>query len=309
MTLVQEVPEVDELDVARVQERIQALYEDLSPQLKQAARHVLAHPEEVALTSMRRLAQHAAVKPSTMVRLARALGFDGFEVMREPYRRWLRGGEGAYVARARNLQARGEAGAAGLVREMLECDATAIDSMARDDDRVAALLACRETLVNARRVYVLGLRSMFSLAHYFHYAYGMAHDNGRLVHGNAGTVFDGLRGIGPRDALICFSFRPYARETVLAADVAADEGAAIIAVSDSVVSPIALRARHVLAVENASPSFFNSIVPAMAAVQALVAAVIADGGDEAIDAISTAEEQLARFNAYWQEPRRRRKMP
>ncbi|EKV29187.1 transcriptional regulator, RpiR family [Caenispirillum salinarum AK4] len=307
MELVQDRPAADQMDVARVQERIQQLYEELSPQLKQAARHVLAHPEEVALTSMRRLAQHAGVKPSTMVRLARALGFDGFEVMREPYRQWLRGGEGAYVARARNLQARGEQGAVSLVREMMEADAAAIGGMAGDDDRVSALLACRKTLVDARRVYVLGLRSMFSLAHYFHYAYGMAYDNGRLVHGNAGTVFDGLRGVGPEDALICFSFRPYARETVLAADVAADAGASIIAISDSVVSPIALRARHVLAVENASPSFFNSIVPAMGLVQALVAAVIADGGDKALDTISEAEEQLAKFNAYWQEPRRRRK--
>jgi DNA-binding MurR/RpiR family transcriptional regulator len=213
--------------------------------------------------------------------------------MREPYRQWLRGGEGAYVARARNLQARGEQGAVSLVREMMEADAAAIGAMARDEDRVATLLACRQTLVEARRVYVLGLRSMFSLAHYFHYAYGMAYDNGRLVHGNAGTVFD--------------AFRPYARDTVLATDVAAEAGASIIAVSDSVVSPIALRAKHVLAVENASPSFFNSIVPAMGAVQALVAAVIADGGNAALDTISEAEEQLARFNAYWQEPRRRRK--
>jgi DNA-binding MurR/RpiR family transcriptional regulator len=307
MELVQDTPAAGPLDVARVQERIQQLYEGLSPQLKQAARHVLAHPEEVALTSMRRLAQHAGVKPSTMVRLARALGFDGFEVMREPYRQWLRGGEGAYVARARNLQARGEQGAVSLVREMMEADAAAIGAMARDEDRVATLLACRQTLVEARRVYVLGLRSMFSLAHYFHYAYGMAYDNGRLVHGNAGTVFDALRGIGPEDALISFSFRPYARDTVLATDVAAEAGASIIAVSDSVVSPIALRAKHVLAVENASPSFFNSIVPAMGAVQALVAAVIADGGNAALDTISEAEEQLARFNAYWQEPRRRRK--
>jgi hypothetical protein len=45
----------------------------------------------------------------------------------------------------------------------------------------------------------------------------------------------------------------------------------------------------------------------MGAVQALVAAVIADGGNAALDTISEAEEQLARFNAYWQEPRRRRK--
>lgn len=299
----------EEVDVARVQERIQSLYEELSPQLKQAGRYVLAHPEEVALTSMRRLAQHAGVKPSTMVRLARALGFDGFETLREPYRCWLRGGEGAYVARARNLQARGEAGTVGLIREMLEVDAAVLGQMAQDEDRVATLAACRETLVNARCVYVLGLRSVFSLAHYFHYAYGMAHSNAVLVHGTAGTVFDGLRGIGPQDVLLCFSFRPYARDTVLAAEVAADAGATLIAVTDSVVSPIALRARHVLAVETGSPSFFSSIVPAMSVVQVLVAAVIAHGGEEALDAISSAEEQLARFNAYWQEPRRRRKTP
>lgn len=293
------------MDVAAITTRLQEAYDGLSPQLRQAARYILAHPEEVALTSMRRIAAHASVKPSTMVRLARAVGFAGFEEMREPYRAWLRGGEGAYEARARSLRERGADGVEALLGEMGEAAATALAETA-GGDVAAAVAAAADVLVGARRVYVLGLRSCFSLAHYFAYTYGMVGRDVRLIDGSGGTFLDSLRGIGPGDVVLAITFRPYTRDTVTALEIAEQAGAAIIALTDSAVSPAARAAGHVLLTETASPNFFQSLVAAQALIEQLLAAAVCCMGDEGLTALKQAETRLRQLDAYWQEPRRRR---
>ncbi|MFA7429024.1 MAG: MurR/RpiR family transcriptional regulator [Rhodospirillaceae bacterium] len=294
------------MDLAQVNSILQASYEDLSPQLRQAARYLLANPEEVALTSMRRIAGHAGVKPSTMVRLARAIGFEGFEELREPYRSWLRGGEGAYEARARSLRDRGAGGIHALLREIQEADATALAGTAGPAVGDAIVQAA-QTLTGARRVYVLGLRSCYALAHYFHYAYGMVREEVRLVDGSGGTFLDSLRGLGPQDVLLAISFRPYTRETVMALDIAVEAGATVVAVTDSLVSPLARPARHVLLADTTSPNFFQSLVAAQSVIQQLLGATVASIGDDGLQAIKESERRLKQFDAYWQEPRRRRR--
>lgn len=294
------------MDVAAITQLLQSNYDALSPQLRQAARYILAHPEEVALTSMRRMASHAAVKPSTMVRLARAVGFEGFEEMREPYRRWLRGGEGAFEARARTLRARGADGAEGLLREIGEADAANLAATDAAGVHMAVLDAA-EALVSAKRVFVLGLRSCFSLAHYFHYTCSMVGVETRLIDGHGGGFLDTLRGIGAGDVLLAFSFRPYSRETVKAVETAAEDGAQVIAVTDAAVSPLARPARHVMVVETASPNFFQSLVAPLAVTQQLLGAVVCRIGEDGLAALKDHERHLKQFDAYWQEPKRRRR--
>ena len=67
-------------------DRLADAYNDLTPQVRQAARHMLDRPEQVAVLSMRQLAEAAGVKPNTLVRLARAVGFDGYDDLRGPFR-------------------------------------------------------------------------------------------------------------------------------------------------------------------------------------------------------------------------------
>ncbi|MBB4287771.1 MurR/RpiR family transcriptional regulator [Roseospira goensis] len=297
--------------LAEITARIRDAHGSLSPQLRQAARYVLAHPEDVALTSMRRLAEHAGVKPSTMVRLARALDYDGYESFREPYRHWLRGGEGAFVARARTLQARGR-DARGSCAPLLDAMATADGAAIRDivtPANAQALERARDLICGAATVYVIGMRSCYSLAHLFHYAYSLVYGNAVLVDSHACTLYDRLARIDAEDAVLAIGFRPYTRDTVQATTFAADKGARVIALTDSLVSPLAEDAAQVITVDTASPSYFQSLVPALAQVQALLALVVAAGGDDALDAITRTEQDMDTFGAYWREPKRRRRAP
>lgn len=287
-------------DMATITECIRGAYDDLSPQLRQAARYILDNPEDMALHSMRQLAEQAKVNPSTMVRLARALGFDGFDELREPYRHWLRG-RTEYAARARRLRRRNGAATSvdRVLRDVVRADMAALqETVSRiPADTVAAF---RDSLLGAREVYVLGLRSSFAVAYYFHYAYRMLRGNALLVTGVGGTLFDGLRGIGKGDVLLSFSVRPYTRETVRAVEFASREGATVLAVTDSMASPVARHADHALTVLAESPSLFQSLVPALSMAQGLLAVLVAGADEAAMAAITENERQLAGLEAYWQ---------
>ncbi len=287
-------------DLACVTERIEAAYPSLSPQLRQAARYLLDRPDDVALSSMRRVAARAGVHPSTMVRLAQALSFPGYIALRDPFREHLRGERG-YAARARHLVSRGAGGeAAALLREVAALD---VGNIEHTFDGIAGeeFAAAVEALHAARRIYVVGLRKCFPVAHYFHYACHMFRDDVLLLSTRGGLLTDELRAVDGRDTMLAISISRYTRDTVKAARHVAKCGARVVAITDSRVSPLAVCAAHVLVAAKESPSFFGSLVGALSLSQALVAALVTRGGDAAIETLDNTERHLDAFEVYWDD--------
>jgi len=283
--------------------RIEASFPSLSPQLKQAARYVIDNPDDVALYSMRQLAAHADVHPSTMVRFARELGFDGHAQFQEPFQERLRSRPKiSYVGSARDLQARSsQSNVQELIREMFETERSAFKALL-DEQTSHTIEEAVDVLCQGRNIFVVGGRSLYPVAFYFHYACRMFTNKVFLVGGHGGTFADQLRGIGKGDVVLASSFSPYARNSVKAVDYAQAHGARIVAITDSNVSPIARGKNTVsLVVSNESPSLFHSIVPAMGVAEALVMLMIAHGGTTALAALEDSEEQLNGFEAYWLE--------
>ena len=77
---------------------------EMSPQLRKAAQYVLDNPNDIGVSSIREIAEAAEVTPNTMVRMARAVGFGGYEELRRPFREALRAGRESFPDRARWLQ-------------------------------------------------------------------------------------------------------------------------------------------------------------------------------------------------------------
>ncbi len=288
--------------------RIEGSFSRLSPQLKRAARYVIDHPEDMALYSMRQVAAHARVHPSTMVRLARELGFDGHAQFQEPFQERLRSRpKVSYAKSARTLQERGDTGSdENLIAEMFHTERQSLAALAEEPGE-KAVAAAANVLCGARRIFVVAARSLYPVAFYFHYASRMFTHNVELVDGHGGTFADQMRGVGENDVVLAASFSPYSRNTVRAVDYAVEHGAQVVAISDSAVAPI-VRHRGTLAllVRNDSPSFFHSIVPAMAVAEALVMLMVARGGDAALKRLDESGEQLNGFDAYWLEKITRR---
>jgi DNA-binding MurR/RpiR family transcriptional regulator len=130
----------------------------------------------------------------------------------------------------------------------------------------------------------------------------MFRTNSLLLDGGGGTFADRMRGFGKGDVLFAISFEPYSHQTVLAVEYARDNGGDAVVLTDSMVSPLVDKAEHTLIIKNESPSFFQSVASAMAAVEALIALMVLGDGKAALSAIEHSEEQLLRFDAYWNRP-------
>ncbi|HWG68045.1 MAG TPA: MurR/RpiR family transcriptional regulator [Steroidobacteraceae bacterium] len=281
-----------------VEQLISERYQSLPPKLKLAARHVLDSPKDIAIQSMRSVAADAKLQPAAMLRLARELGFDSYEDFRALYVRWLSSSEMTFVARAKSLRKRrGSEGQEKIFVDMYDTEVVSLDRTLGAAN-AAAFEAAKEILNAARRFYVLGLRSLFPAAYYFDYACRLFSDKSVLVAGVGGAIADELRRATSKDALVAFSLEPYARLTVDAVRYAAERHVKIVAVTDSVVSPIVDGASVVLLAPNAGPALVPSILPAMAAAQALASLMVTAGGKATLGEIARSDAQLHRLHAY-----------
>lgn len=270
----------------------------LTPELQKAARYIVENPEEVGLNSMRSVARGALVKPATISRLSKTLGFDAYDQLREPFRQKLRKNVPEFASRLQAIQSRGAEDGGALFAEFREQE---LDNVRRTlaEENYPVLMAAAETLHHSRRVYVLGLRGAYAPAFLFYYAYQLFQDNCQLLDTKAGIFADQFRGIGDEDGLLVVAFPPYTQLTIDAVDYAAEAGAKIVAVTDSLVSPAASAALHTIIVQNRSASFYHSLTGALTATQALITLLVAKAGGDAVKIIEEAEKQLSRISAYW----------
>ena len=170
--------------------------------------------------------------------------------------------------------------------------------MALGGDNSESLERAKGLIMGARTNYVLGLRSLFPAAYYLHYACSTLYDNFRLLTGLGSTMVDELRRIEERDAIVIFSFYPYSVVSSQVAEFSKERRASVIAITDSVVSPIARGATEVVLMSNSSPSMFPSILPAMACAEALAALLVASQQEQGLSQVEDLRAQLSRFNVF-----------
>ena len=269
----------------------------LTPELQKAAKFMLENPEEVGLNSMRQVAREAGVKPATVSRLSKSLGFEEYEALREPFRERLRKSEPKYATGVRDIQARA-ADEQALFDDLRRQEIHNVEKTLSIEN-YAALTGAAETMHTSKRVYVLGLRGAYSAAFLFHYAYQLFQDNSYLVDTHAGIFADQMRGVSEDDCMLVISFPPYTQLTIDAVEYAAEAGAKIIAITDSVVSPASHAAGQTIIAHNRSASFYHSFTGALTVVQALITLIVAKKGGDAINIAQEAEKQLSRVSAYW----------
>ncbi len=287
-------------DVDALLERLAGEMEEMSPQLRKAAAYVLDHPIDVGFASVRELADAAAVKPNTLVRMARAVGFEGYDEFREPFRQELRS-RTTFSDRAgwlQDLAARGRLGSvyadiAGAVLDNVEKMFAGIEADELKDvaDRIVA----------SNRTYVVGVGANFPLAQSFAYLIGMALDNVVAVPRQGNVPMDTVVRAGKTDVVIALTFSPYRAEVVEATEVARSQGATVVAITDSHGSPIAVGADFVFLTPSAGPQFFPSTLAASALLETLASFIVADAPRQVVRAIHRLHQRRYDFGVYWRD--------
>ncbi|PVE20349.1 SIS domain-containing protein [Microvirga sp. KLBC 81] len=277
---------------ARIIER----FDDMPQQLQQAARHILEHPQEVALVSMRELARNAGVQPSTMTRLAKFLGCSGYEEFRGQHADVIRVSAEGFAAQALRRD-EGGANGGGLAQRILQSLSAQIARLC-EPDTLSRLGTMADRLNKARRVYVLGSRSCHSVAWHFYYVMTLLGEKTIHLDGPAGTSGDALIRASAEDVLLAISISPYALHTLELAEAARDKGVGIVAITDSEVSPLATIAEHVVLCSTESQTFFHTLTPALAVSEVLCGLLATHDRAAALEELKRTDRHLSAMNTY-----------
>jgi DNA-binding MurR/RpiR family transcriptional regulator len=253
---------------------ILARYSDLSKRMQQIGRHILDHPNDFALETLAVIAERSGVQPSAIVRFAQAFGYEGASQMQRLFRDGLISNNAAlgYADRVRQLGRAADKGASepdDLLAEFVEGNVLALNNLLQTTD-VADLKAAVDAIADAGAVGVVGFRRSFPVASYLAYSLLQAEKRAFFIDGVGGLARQQLMAIGAGDLLVAVSFHPYSEETVSIVNEAAERGCRILAISDSLVSPIATPADHVLLVRESEVRKFRSLSASMCLAQALV---------------------------------------
>ncbi|WP_442916092.1 MurR/RpiR family transcriptional regulator [Lichenihabitans sp. Uapishka_5] len=211
----------------------------LPKRLAQVAAFTMANPDEIAFGTAASIAQRAAVQPSTLVRFAQTLGYQGFSDLQSIFRERLRDRVPTYEERLRAVE--DHSGAALKVGLLFEGFANAAEHSIRHLrnrlrpemlDEAASLLAPAET------IYLIGQRRSFPVTAYLNYVLGKLGVKNVLIGSASGNDPETLSFATAADAAIAVSFTPYSSSTVSFAQRVADGGTPLVVITDSPFSPL-----------------------------------------------------------------------
>lgn len=279
---------------------ISAQYPQLTPQLKKAADYVLDQPVNVALLSIRKSAEAAGVTPSTLTRLAKSVGFDRYDSFRQLFQKAVNTRQPAsyFSDRAQYLQDMASNNPENKVFfQFADSAFSNLEQLFQEDTR-NKLQQAAPLVINARKVFALGFRDTFTCAYHFTYVGSIAFPHIQLIRGYQGTLLSELGEIRQDDVVVAFCFEPYTTETVQAINIARNAGAKIIAITDSLRSPIASGAEITFTLNNDTPHFFPTLTSSIALMEALLAECVSIGSKEMVSNINRFEENIRHLGGY-----------
>lgn len=248
-------------------------YDGLSKRLKQVARYVLDEPNELALETLAVISERCGVQPSAIVRFAQAFGFSGASQMQRLFRDGLLSANNAigYGERVRRFSDSVSQTAAGegLLTEFVEGNILALQNLSETVSE-REMRGAVDLIANASVVHVAGFRRAFPISAYLAYSLQQLGKHVQFIDGVGGLARPQANSIDDKDLLIAVSFHPYAPETVELTEIAARNGAKILSISDSRVSPVAKLADIALQVHDSEVRSFRSLAASMCLAQAVV---------------------------------------
>lgn len=265
--------------------------------LQEVGRFVAANDYDATTRSMRDLAAEAGADPAAFTRLAKAIGYSGWDELRAALTEARRPAQNSPFSGRAKSRRHGPNADAALVTDKIEAEAAGLPRISAH-----AVADAAKALHGAKRIWVSGFRSCRSVAELLNYELRLFRpDEVRLVGGSGPDDLD-CGAFRAGEAVVVVGFVPYTRASVQVAQAAHRAGSTLIAITDVVTAPMAEGADHVLLFEAASsPGFFPSLTGAIAIAQSLAAVTFSLGGAGAKKRLQETEARLAATSAYVSE--------
>ena len=275
--------------------RINESYSRLSKGQKLLATYITDNYDKAVFLTAARLGEVVGVSESTVVRFATHLGYKGYpefqNALEELVRNKLNSIQRMEVTYGRITQSE-------ILETVLQSDIEKIKMTLSAIDHKAFNWAI-DTLLEAKRIYVVGIRSCAPLASFMGFYLNLVCDNVITVNTNSSSeIFEQLIRIGEEDVIIGISFPRYSMRTLKALEFASNRKAKVITLTDSVNSPMNLYSSCNLIAKSDMASIVDSLVAPLSVINALVVALCMKKQDDVIETLETLEDIWDEYQVY-----------
>ena len=259
------------------------------------SKYILENYDKAAYMTASRLGSAVGVSESTVVRFALELGFEGYPEFQHSLQETVR----IKLTSFQRMDVTNSLiGDGDLLSKVLNSDIDKIKRTIEEIDREAFDKSV-DALVTAKNIYIVGLGSSAILASSLNHSLRMIFDNVRLIEASsADEIYAQIMNISPDDAVVAMSFPRYSKKLISAVNFAKDSGTTVIALTDSVSSPIASFADNLLVARSDMASFADSLIAPLSVINALVVAVSRKKQDELRVRLQQLEKIWDEYNVY-----------
>ena len=275
--------------------RINDAYSKLSKGQKRLATYITDNYDKAVFLTAAKLGEVVGVSESTVVRFATHLGYKGYpefqSALEELVRNKLNSIQRMEVTYGRISQSK-------ILETVLKSDADKIHSTLEKIDQNAFELAV-DTILHAKHIYIIGIRSCAPLASFMAFYFTLMFPNVHLIQTSSSSeIFEQMVRIGKEDVIIGISFPRYSMRTLKAMEFASDRNAKVIAITDSVNSPMNLYSSCNLLARSDMVSIVDSLVAPLSVINALVVALCLKCPQEVKKNLEQLEETWNNYQVY-----------
>ena len=275
--------------------RMEEKYKKMSKGQKRLADYVTENYDKAVFLTAARLGEVVGVSESTVVRFATQLGYKGYpgfqKALEELARNKLNSIQRMEVTYGRISQSE-------ILETVLQSDIEKIKLTLTGIDQKAFELAI-DTILSAKRIYVVGIRSCAPLASFLCFYLNLVCENVTAVNTNSSSeIFEQLIRINEEDVIIGISFPRYSMRTLKALEFASNRKAKVITLTDSVHSPMNLYSSCNLIARSDMASIVDSLVAPLSVINALVVALCMKKQKEVVNTLETLEQIWGEYQVY-----------
>lgn len=264
---------------------------------RKIATFILQNYDKAVFATAFKLGEMIGVSESTIIRFSVELGFDGYTKFQNELESIIKSKLTA-TQRMQISAQKMEKSENSILQNVLEKDVERIKSTLLSIDE-NIFNDCVKKIANAKKVYVIGVRSANSLSSFLGFYLNLILKNVVYVNSSTATeLFEQIFRIEEGDVLIGISFPRYSRRTVKAMEYAYSKNATTIAITDDKSSPLVNFAKNSLIVRSDMASFIDSLVAPQSVINALLVAISIEKKEEVIKTLETLESIWEEYSVY-----------
>lgn len=274
--------------------KIQLCFPRLSKGQKMIAQYIMGNYDKAAFMTAAKLGEKAGVSESTVVRFANVLDFEGYPQMQKELQKMIR----TRLTTVQRIELTSDYNSEeSILKKVLKAD---IDNLriTMDEVDLKVFEESVNSIVEARHIYIVALRSSKTLADFLGFYLNLIRDNVFIATHSISDIFEILFRVNDGDLVIGIGFPRYTSKTIEALDYAKSQGAKVLAITDSLLSPLAAHSDYNLIAKSNMESFVDSLVAPLSLLNALIVAVGIKEKNKLSDSFARLEDIWEKYKVY-----------